>query len=91
MTHEQTPDSLDVAWAEAEAALPEGWVIRRLERPYADDGWEVVAGVPEPPGDRDYGYGPGEGDGGWGPELADGPTPAGALRALAAKLRDAPA
>jgi hypothetical protein len=88
--HELLADPLDATWAEAEAALPEGRRIYRLERNITDDGWEVWAGVPDPPpADVDFGYGVGAGDGGWGPCYASGPTLAAALRALAEGLREA--
>lgn len=65
-------DSLDAAWAEAEAALPEGWGI----------------GIQVPPGGYPGGYEVGaSGDTEWTVQ-ANGPTPAAALRALAAKLRE---
>lgn len=69
-------DSLDAAWAEAEAALPideagkpvnsSGGVWLSLERLNAQ--WYTAE---------------------WGAFQADADTPAAALRALAAKLRDA--
>jgi excisionase family DNA binding protein len=62
------PDSLDAAWAEAEAALPEGWQDLYVERHF--NGY--FANI-------DY-DGPGP--------IGEGLTPAAALRALAAKLRD---
>ena len=67
--------SLDEAWAEAEAALPEGWSIWWLH--HRKQAWEAVAGW----------------DGATNPVEAlvesaeDEPTPAAALRALAAALR----
>lgn len=73
-------DSLDAAWAEAEAALPDGWFIARLEllrlptrdRPL----WQVLTSRPMTSGSGAMASG-------------EGPTPAAALRALAAKLRGA--
>jgi hypothetical protein len=68
------PDSLDAAWAEAEAALPDDMAMYGVQHVFqdieADPKWEAQAGdlihtV------EDY-----------------GPTPAAALRALAAKLRE---
>ena len=67
------PAGLDAAWKEAEAALPEGWRVGILPQRLDDDAkmYRVVALVPE------------HGD----PQAwADGPTPAAALRALAARL-----
>ena len=61
-------DALDEAWREAEAALPEGWVITDLVL-VALDGvtrWKAVAGR----------------------ATGEGPTPAAALRALAARLTE---
>jgi hypothetical protein len=70
----QIADSLDAAWAEAEAALPE-------ERAR----WRV--GVSEKAG-RDYqAYAQIDGAEGGNQWWADGPTPAAALCALAAKWR----
>jgi hypothetical protein len=82
----RTVGELDAAWAEAEAALPEHDVIKRLERRETGE-WDVWTGVPDPYSPTaDYGYGPGKGDGGWGGDWAKGETPAAALRALAAHL-----
>ena len=75
-------ESLDAAWAEVEAALPEGWWIARIElsgMTTEDMGgnrdrltwWEAWARGPK---DKDA------------KGVAD--TPAAALRALAAKLRE---
>jgi hypothetical protein len=69
-----TPSTLDAAWAEAEAALPEGDRINTLCR--HGDGW-LVWTEGRPPGhlsDRPIAHG-------------QGPTPAAALRALAVSLR----
>ncbi len=73
--------TLDAAWAEAEAALPEGWQFE-LGRLNFDGEWEAFAKsrafweddlrVPN----REQQIAAGE-----------GPTPAAALRALAEKLR----
>lgn len=76
---EHLPDSLDAAWAEAEAALPEGWAIDGLYRVVArtslEREWEVIVHEDDWQGDEDNHHG-------------RGPTPAAALRALAAKLRE---
>lgn len=72
-------DSLDAAWAEAEAALPEGWqlvLLRGLAGDYSAHA-EDISKRPD--------------DGSWTHEeerFAFGRTPAAALRALAAKLRE---
>lgn len=87
--HDRPPlGELDAAWAEVEAALPEGWSISSLTRswefgPFVPhqrsagiwlDDWEVYAkGRPQ--------------DGEDGLEYGSGPTPAAALLALAAALR----
>ena len=80
-------DSLDAAWAEAEAALPEGWTLGGVQRSnqrgqtkrqaYISTAWGgILAGqtavLATPRGRR----------------IAYGDTPAAALRALAAKLRE---
>jgi hypothetical protein len=69
-----SPDGgLDAAWAEAEAVLPEGWAIRIMTcRCHGDGKWKVSAG-PDLSGD---------------PVAYIEETPAAALRALAAKLRE---
>lgn len=75
-------DSLDAAWAEAEAALPEGWRIVALRA--SIHGWSArVTGpaIQERAADW-HRAGPGP----WS-LLIRGPTPAEALRALAAVLR----
>lgn len=67
--------SLGAAWAEAEAALPEGWWITALTtRGFGDKEWHVTAenAINQSRLSAD-GY---------------GPTPAAALSALAAKLRE---
>lgn len=69
---------LDAAWAEAEAALPEGWQTW-LRPGLFTDGWEASGRVK---GIWRLADGP-------VPETtAAGPTPAAALRALAAALRE---
>ena len=66
------PDSLDSAWAEAEAALPEGWELIGLDGiPEQENGAQWEAKSSGPRSDID----------------ATGLTPAAALRALAAQLR----
>lgn len=65
-------DSLDAAWAEAEAALPEGWAITNLG--VTQDGWQAWATL-VPSHDEEF-------------EAEYGPTPVAAVRALAAKLRE---
>lgn len=76
---EAPADSLDAAWAEAEAALPEGWAIDGLYRVVArtslEREWEVIVHEDDWQGDEDNHHG-------------RGPTPAAALRALAARLRE---
>lgn len=72
------PDSLDAAWAEVEAALPEGWELRTIEFDGLNGAERVDcrAGL--------YHRGMGRLENHWG----DGPTPVATLRALAAKLRE---
>ena len=67
------PDSLDAAWAEAEAALPEGWRIDGVDRADVEiDWWEASAsGIMG------------------GTVFVTGDTPPAALRALAERLRNA--
>ena len=67
------PDSLDAAWAEAEAALPEGWEISSLHL-VAPEEWRATANSTT---DDEMRFLNG-----------DGPSLAAALRALAAKLRE---
>jgi hypothetical protein len=67
------PDSLDAAWAEAEAALPTGWQIDRVER--RDEGGWAVWADDQPVRHREYEFEYGEGD-----------TPAAALGDLATKF-----
>jgi hypothetical protein len=77
-------EGLDVAWREAEAALPEGWHVGEVKNTdyrvsTMGDGerWLVMAWeFGDNPDYRTF-------------ESAYGPTPAAALRALAARLRDA--
>jgi len=69
---DERPDSLDAAWAEAEAALPEGWQLRGVER----QGVKWLANADEPRGAA------------WNVAHAYAETPAAVLRALAAKLRE---
>jgi hypothetical protein len=84
LAHERacSPDSLDAAWAAAEASLPEGWWIDHLELSgmsvsFVDGSrdrlgwWEALAKGPK--------YVDAEGA---------GPTPAAALRALADRPRE---
>ena len=67
-----SPDSLDAAWAEAEAALPEGWRLC-LHGSFGSVAFKAVADSQE-----------------WAAVIeAPALTPAAALRALAAKLREA--
>jgi hypothetical protein len=86
---EKAPDSLDAAWAEAEAALPEGWWLHALDAWSFDDmAWRVEAASAghQEPSDSWARYHAVR-----GPSVATyGPTPAAALRALAAKLRSLP-
>lgn len=66
-------DDLGAAWAEAEAALPEGWAISLL---WGGERWAAAAGPWPDDGQRRTIY-----------ASAD-TTPAAALRALAAALRE---
>jgi len=87
---EVPPDSLDAAWAEAEAALPEGWQIITLEwagmitdylgEPIPEDGedWRAIADA----------LGKEDDDEAEEIRYARGSSPAAALRALAVKLRE---
>lgn len=79
LSHDATPEEvqafrdayeLGAAWAEAEAALPEGWDVHLWGDHEA--GWSAQSC-------DDYGL----------RALATGPTPAAALRALAAELKEA--
>jgi hypothetical protein len=63
------PEGLDAAWAEAEAALPEGWRLSVAQHP------DNYAAFATPPTLRRGGA-----------PVGLGPTPAVALRALAARL-----
>ena len=65
---------LDRAWAEAEAALPHGWVIRELYRMPGGDEWLASAAL-ERAGEAPPGFAEGFGN-----------TPADALHALARTL-----
>jgi hypothetical protein len=71
---------LDAAWAEAEAALPEGWrlAVQRTDEDF--DTW-AATGVSQAffDGESDDAYADGQ-----------GPTPAAALRALAVALAEVP-
>ena len=79
MSDRPDPTGLDAAWADLEAALPEGWVVDGVRLLY-DDGvpigqWVARACLPEGAMHSQI------------PLVADcGPTPAAALRALAARL-----
>lgn len=78
--------TLDEAWAEAEAALPEAWYVRGLRRRYvgaagSGKGWSATA--------VQGGIGIEVRTRGTVPSRAGfGPTPAAALQALATALRD---
>jgi hypothetical protein len=67
-------DDLGAAWAEAEAALPEGWAINLLWGTVTAERWGANAG-PWPADPRERGA------------FGGGDTPAAALHALAAALR----
>ena len=73
---EQRAAGLSEAWAEAEAALPEGWVIWGLQRFAGADPAKDVFSVWANRWER-----------GAKGASGSGPTPAAALRALAEKLR----
>jgi hypothetical protein len=68
--------TLDEAWAEAKAALPEGWHLLLSASPHA--GNDAYARDPEDPHPTPWNV------------TANGSTPADALHALAAKLRGSP-
>jgi len=73
-------DSLDAAWAEAEAALPDGWAILGLDHTaMMDQRWRAEA---------QSRIGPVVAWNRVRTVSAEGLTPAAALRALAAKLRE---
>lgn len=72
------PDSLDAAWAEAEAALPEGWTALRVFR-FADE-WTVLFEK-----QRTFGRGGGSRYDRW---RGEGSSFAAALHALAVTLRE---
>ena len=78
---ENAPDSLDAAWSEAEAALPEGYVIESVSRQRSWWGVDEKAWTAEAAEQADGGD--------WPAIFGDGDTPAAALRALAARLREA--
>jgi hypothetical protein len=87
------PAPLDAAWNEAEAALPEGWWLHTLHAwSFGDMAYRAEAASA---GSSDY-FGSSDKDRRYGtrtyqsgPTIAEfGPTPAAALQALAAKLRD---
>lgn len=67
-------DSLDAAWAAAEAALPEGWCLK-LHSDVDVDATDYLA-IAQPNTEMPRGVG----------EWCPGPTPAAALRALAERL-----
>lgn len=67
--------TIDGAWAEVEAALPEGWSILSLKS--FGTGWGAAADAPSLAGPWHKRH-----------ARAHGPTPAAALLALAAALRD---
>ena len=69
-------DSLDAAWQEAEAALPEGW------------GMQLIRGANVQTGERTPDYRAISFSGTMPVTDGYGPTPAVALRALAARLRE---
>jgi hypothetical protein len=85
-------DSLDAAWAEAEAALPEGWALAGLEQRWPD--WDDRGnGIGVPWWDVSADSNATVGCATCGSDVlkyhdASGPTPAAALRALAEKLRE---
>ena len=70
---EPATDSLGAAWAEAEAVVPEGWSLVHVMRPGLDETWGALAESDR--GEYDH-------------RVGRGPTPAAALRALAAALRE---
>lgn len=72
-------DSIDAAWAEAEAALPEGWMGPSFAE-QTEGTWRAYVSRRPTARRREA-----------PPEIVTvvGPTPAAALRALAAKLREA--
>jgi hypothetical protein len=89
------PAELDAAWKEAEEALPEGWWIHALHAWSFDDMayraeaatagshfWAGKSKREKVAGTRTYAPGPNM--------AAYGPTPAAALRALAARLTSSP-
>jgi hypothetical protein len=66
---------MGVAWAECEAALPEGWEMGCLDRQSGE--WAAIADGWNPTTEEGHDY-----------AAATGPTPTAALLALAAKLRE---
>lgn len=77
---DHSPDSLDAAWAEAEAALPEGWAMLQLHHTaMMDQRWQAEA---------QSRIGPVVAWNRVRTVIAEGLTPAAALRALTAKLRE---
>ncbi len=71
-------DSLDAAWAEVEEALPKGWAMNVLWGTVTKERWGAAAGpFPSSLGDHH--------------QFGGGSTPAAALHALAAHLREAAA
>ena len=75
---ETAEPTLDAAWAEAEAALPEGWSIWWLRNDHhIEGGWDACAGwdAASNPAEARVASGSGQ-------------TPAAALRALAARLHE---
>lgn len=86
---DSAPAGLDAAWEDAEAALPEGWLITSLSGGRSG-GW-LASAEPTPayrPAPPRYGM---LGGTTWLGRGARGNTPAAALNALAARLRATPA
>ena len=84
-------DFLAAAWAEAEAALPEGWFIVAMAHSPRNHRYEFRATHPR--GETSHPFVDDQGKshrGGpmWDSLFGAGPAPAAALRALAAKLRE---
>jgi len=89
--HLARPDSLDAAWAEAEAALPEGWFIVAMAHSPRNHRYEFRATHPR--GETSHPVMDDQGKshrGGpmWDSLFGAGLTPAAALHALVAKLRE---
>jgi hypothetical protein len=74
------PQALDAAWAEAEAALPNGWRLRVTRADESFKVWQASAVSPE--------FFDGENDNDAECAMGEGDSPAAALHALAARLRD---